>query len=202
MGLLAVAAVLLAVGLIVYHLLKKSAPERRARKDLRVVAEFDPRFEWESIQKRVTDCYYRMHASWSDVNDVSVPSWMTGWYWQNRQQPMLGELKKEGIDRVCDVKRVGKMKPLLFVHKNTPRSHEGSVVVVDVIAKVQDYFADSETGKHKRGSREYRDVESIWSFVLDSEGWKLSDVESASMAESYIASIKDLPTIEDTLENG
>lgn len=181
-------------------LVRKSAPGRRAKRDLRFMAKRNPRFEWQAISKRARDCFYRKHAVWGDESLSGVPQWMSAWYWQNRQQVELGKLAKESRVRVCDVRKIKKLKPLLFIHKNSPRPDEGSIVVIAITAKMQDYIANADSGKIVKGNREYRDVESIWSLTLEREGWKVSDIEDASMAASYVSMISELPKIEETLE--
>ncbi len=46
---------------------------------------------------------------------------------------------------VCNLETVERIRPLLFVHRNDGGEHEGSLVVLQVSVKLQDYLAERET---------------------------------------------------------
>lgn len=192
---------LLFLPLIIMVLVREKLAERRSRKDLSFMAARDARFDWLSIQQRTKDCFHRIHSGWDkeDLSDVS--GWMTSWYWQNQQQVFLDKWKREGLVNVCNVKRMGSIRPLLFVHRNLGRAHEGSLLVVSITATMQDYLAKREGGKVVEGSKRYKEVETVWSFSMDGGEWKVSDIEEGGVSLAYAKLIRELPPIEATLNS-
>lgn len=92
--------------LILYVLLREKLSERRARKDLRFMVAHSSKFEWLKIQERVKECFFRVHSAWEDEDLSGTTEWMTSWYWQNQQMMHLEKWKKEGLQNVCDVKKL------------------------------------------------------------------------------------------------
>lgn len=185
--------------LIIYTLIREKLSERRAMKDMRFMAAYDPKFEWLKIQERAKECFYRVHSGWEKEDLSGVSNWMTDWYWQNQQLAHLEKWKKEGVINVCDVKKISHIKPLLFVHRNSGQEHEDSMVVISIEARMKDYLQDRGTGKIIEGSNKYKEVETIWSFTMDEGEWKVSDIEEGSMSLTYAKLAKDLPEIETTV---
>lgn len=185
--------------LITYTLLREKISERRARKDLRFMAAYSSQFEWLKIQERVKDCFFRIHSGWENEDLSTVKEWMTDWYWQNQQLAHLERWKKEGLKNICDVKKITKVKPLLFVHRNQGQEHEDSMVVISIEANMKDYLQDLKSGKVIEGSKRYKEVETVWSLTMDNGQWKVSDIEEGSMSLAYAKLVKDLPDIESTV---
>ncbi|MGB1465491.1 MAG: Tim44 domain-containing protein [Alcanivorax nanhaiticus] len=187
--------------LILMVLIREKLAERRTRKDLRFMAERDSRFDWLDIQQRTKDCFYRVHSGWDKENLSDVSGWMTTWYWQNQQQVFLDKWKREGLINVCNVKRMGKIRPLLFVHRNIGLAHEGSLLVISITAHMQDYLAKRDGGKVVEGSKRFKEVETVWSFSMEGGEWKVSDIEEGGVSLAYAKLIRDLPPIEATLNS-
>ncbi|MDX1431987.1 MAG: Tim44-like domain-containing protein [Gammaproteobacteria bacterium] len=185
--------------LITYVLLREKLAERRARRDLRFMAGYTPMFDWLKIQERAKDCFYRVHSGWKDEDLSGVSRWMTDWYWQNQQLAHLERWKKEGLVNICDVKKITRIKPLLFVHRNHGQEHEDSMVVISIEALMKDYLEERATGKLVEGSKRYKEVETIWSFTLENGEWKVSDIEEDSMSLAYAKLTGELPAIESTV---
>lgn len=185
--------------LITYVLLREKLSERRARKDLRFMAAHSSKFEWLKIQERAKDCFFRVHSGWEDEDLSGVTEWMTDWYWQNQQMAYLGRWKKEGLQNICDVKKITNIKPLLFVHRNHGNEHEDSIVVISIEARMRDYLKNRNSEKVVMGSKRYKEVETVWSFTMDNGQWKVSDIEEGSMSFAYAMLVKDLPDIETTV---
>lgn len=185
--------------LITYVLIKEKLAERRTRKDLRFMARYSPLFDWLKIQERAKDCFYRVHSGWEKEDLSGVSQWMTDWYWQNQQMVHLERWKKEGLVNICDVKKITNIKPLLFVHRNQGKAHEDSMVVISIEARMKDYLQDRNTGKVVEGSKNYKEVETIWSFTLDNGCWKVSDIEEDTMSLAYAKMVRELPNIESTI---
>ncbi len=187
--------------LITYILLREKLSERRTRKDLRFMAAYSSSFDWLKVQQRVKDCFYRVHSSWEQEDLSNVSDWMTSWYWQNQQTVHLERWKREGLKNLCHVKKISNIKPLLFVHRNSGQEHEDSMLVVLVDAKMNDYLENRQTGKVVEGSKRFKQVETIWSFTMESGEWKVSDIEEGSMSLAYARLVKELPDIESTLQS-
>jgi hypothetical protein len=185
--------------LIAYNLYTEKLAERRARKDLRFMAGYGLCFEWLKIQERVKDCFLRVHSGWEKEDLSEVSNWMTDWYWQNQQMAHLDRWKKAGLVNICDVKRITKIKPLLFVHRNQGQEHEDSMIVISMTARMKDYLQERATGKVVEGSKRYKGVETIWSFTLENGVWKVSDIEEDTMSVAYAKMVKELPQIETTV---
>ena len=185
--------------LILYIILQEKLSERRSRKDLRFMAGYSPLFEWLKIQERAKDCFFRVHSGWEKEDLSGVSNWMTDWYWQNQQLVHLDKWKKEGLVNICDVKKITNIKPLLFVHRNQGEEHEDSMVVISIEAKMKDYLQDIKTKKIVEGSKQYKEVETVWSFTLENGAWKVSDIEEGSMSLAYAKLVKDLPEIDSTV---
>ena len=185
--------------LITYMLIREKLSERRARKDMRFMAAYSAQFDWLKIQERAKDCFFRVHSGWRDEDLSGVTNWMTSWYWQNQQQVHLDRWKQEGLVNICDVKKITGIKPLLFVHRNSGQEHEDSMIVISITAKMKDYLENKSSGKIVEGSKRYKEVETIWSFTMENEKWKVSDIEEDSMSLAYARMAKELPDIETTV---
>lgn len=185
--------------LITYVILREKLSERRARKDLRFMAAYSPKFEWLKIQERAKDCFYRVHSGWEKEDLSGVSGWMTDWYWQNQQLAHLERWKKEGLINICEVKKITHIKPLLFVHRNHGQEHEDSMVVISIEANMKDYLQRRDTGEIVEGSRKFKEVETVWSFTMVDGEWKVSDIEEGSMSLAYAKLASELPKIEATV---
>jgi len=185
--------------LIAYIIFQEKLAERRARKDLRFMASYGSLFEWLKIQERAKDCFLRVHSGWEKEDLSGVSDWMTDWYWQNQQMAHLDRWKAEGLVNICDVRKITKIKPLLFAHRNQGGEHEDSMVVVSITARMKDYLEERATGKVVEGSKRYKDVETIWSFTLEKGVWKVSNIEEDTMSTAYAKMTRELPRIETTV---
>lgn len=185
--------------LILYIIFQEKIAERRARRDLRFMAAYNSLFDWLKIQERAKDCFYRVHSGWEKEDMSEVAGWMTDWYWQNQQLVHLNKWKNEGLVNICDVKKITNIKPLLFVHRNQGAEHEDSMIVLSIEANMKDYLQNRNTGKVVEGSKRYKEVETVWSFVLEKGVWKVSDIEEGSMSLAYAKLVRELPKIETTV---
>lgn len=186
--------------IFVYIRIKEKISERRARRDLRFMAAYDPLFDWLKLRERALDCFYRIHSAWRKEDVSEASEWMTCWYWQNQQLAFLDRWEREGLINHCEVKKVKSVRPLLFVHRNDAGPHEGSVIAISVTAHMQDYLSLRESGKVVEGDKKWKDVETIWSFTLGNGCWKVSNIESAACSLEYANMVKELPPIQETLK--
>lgn len=185
--------------LIIVITFQEKIAERRARKDMRFMAGYSPLFEWLNIRNRAKDCFLRVHSGWRKEDLTQVTNWMTDWYWQNQQMVYLDKWKEEGLINICDVKRITKITPLLFMHKNNGAEHEGSMVALSIDAEMKDLLQERQSGKIVQGSERYKIVNTIWSFTIENGLWKVSDIDEGSMSLEYAKLRKELPKIETTI---
>lgn len=185
--------------MIIYIYLREALAERRARKDLRFMAGYSSQFEWLQIMERAKDCFTRVHSGWEKEDLTDVSSWMTDWYWQNQQMVYLDKWKRDGLANICNLKKITHIKPLLFVHRNQGAEHEHSMVVISIAANMNDFLQKRSTGEIVEGSTNYKEVETIWSFVLENGAWKVSNIEEGGMSLAYAKMIGELPRIETTV---
>ena len=195
LGLLSV--ILLPMGVYLY--IKQQLAQRRAFKDLKYMAQYDPNFEWPRARERILDCFCRIHASWKDEDVSDACEYMTDWYWQNQQLVYLDRWHREGLRNVCEIKKIRTVRPLLFIHRNDDVAHEGSLLVVSITANMKDYRVQRETDSVVEGDRKFRDYETIWSFTLVEGRWRVSNIEAAGCEFDYVFQVKNVPKIEKTV---
>lgn len=192
------AFILLPMGIYLY--VKQKLAERRVYKDLRYMAQYDPNFEWLWARQRILDCFYQIHSAWKDEDLSEASEHITDWYWQNQQLVHLDRWHREGLCNVCEVKKVGSVRPLLFIHRNYNDAHEGSLLVVSITANMKDYLIHRETGKVVEGEQKFKDHETIWSFTLSEGQWRVSNIEEIGCEFGYIFQSKSVPGIEETVQ--
>ncbi|MFT5502469.1 MAG: hypothetical protein ACI8XC_000174 [Gammaproteobacteria bacterium] len=185
--------------LIVLNVLKEKRAERRARKDLVFMSQYDDLFEWISIKQRISDCFYRTHQAWQKEDMQQASEWMTSWYWQNQQSVYIEEWSAKGLINICKIKALNDIKPLLLVHRNHEKHHQDSILIVSVKARLQDYLMEKDGSKIVEGNKKYKNIEQIWSFTLDEGMWKASNIEERASLDDYLKQAAHLPKIENTL---
>ncbi len=193
------ALVIIFLPLIIIGLIKEGRASRRARRDLAYVGRLSAAFDWLTLRQRIFDCFHRIHAAWSKEDVREASEYMTGWYWQNQQLVYLDQWQEQGLVNHCTVKKISRLKPLLFSHRNEGTLHEGSMLVVSISAHMQDYLARRDTGAVVEGSKKFKDVETLWTFMLTDGRWKVSNIEESSMLDEYLRMVADLPPVEDTV---
>lgn len=194
--LLAVLTILFAP-IIIYVIYKEKRAERRTRRDLQVMAQHDPGFEWFKIRERAIDCFTRVHGAWREEDMAEAAQWMTDWYWQNQQMAHLNRWAREGLVNHCDVKKITAIKPLMLLHCNEGAEHEGSLLVLSIEANMKDYLAERESGKVVEGSKKYKEVETVWSFTRIDGVWRVSNIEEDSFSLEYAREALALPPLEE-----
>lgn len=184
---------------IIYVVAREKLAEQRSMKDLKFMAQHSAVFDWLRVRERILDCFHRVHAAWRKEDAPEAAHWMTDWFWQNQQLVYLDEWARKGLVNHCNVKRVGSVRPLLFVHRNDGAEHEGSTLVVSITAYMQDYLAKRETDEVVEGSKKFKDVETVWTFTLVEGRWRVSNIEEDTLSLAYAKLTADLPSIESTL---
>jgi hypothetical protein len=189
--------ILLPMGIYLY--IKQKLAERRAYRDLRFMAQYDPNFEWRWARQRILDCFYRVHSAWKEEDVSPACEYLTDGYWQNQQLVHLDRWHREDLRNVCEVKKVRAVRPLLFIHRNDDAAHEGSMLVVSITANTKDYLVHRETAKVVEGDQKFKDHETIWSFTLAEGQWRVSNIEAVGCEFGYIFQVKSVPRIEETV---
>lgn len=184
--------------LIAYVYIREWLTVRKASQDLRYMAQHSPHFEAMRIDQRAKDCIHRIYAAWSKEDVGEASDWMTNWYWQNQQLVHINRWEREGLVNVCNLKSIQRIRPLLLVHRNDGTEHEGSILVLQVRVKLQDYLADRDTGKVVEGSKKAKEMESNWTMFLENGRWVVSDISKGHVLP-YARIAKELPPIEATL---
>ena len=190
--------ILLPVGIYMY--LKQKLAERRAYRDLRSMAQYNPNFEWRWAKQRIMDCFHQVHCAWEDEDLSGACEYITDWYWQNRQLAHLDRWHREGLRNIREVKKVLTVRPLLFIHRNDDAAHEGSLLVVSITANTKDYLVHLETGNVVEGDRKFKDHETIWSFKLIDGQWRVSNIEEIGCEFSYIYQAKSMTRVKDAAQ--
>ena len=186
--------------LILLMVFREKMAERRSRKDLKFMAKHHSNFDWLMLKHRAKDCFMKVHSGWENEDLSEVSDWMTDWYWQNQQMAYLNRWQEEGLVNICKVKKINYIRPVLFVHRNDHgETHEGSMIMIAIEARMKDYLQERHTSKVVEGSKRFKDIETVWTLIIDHGKWKVADIEEGAMTQSYSKMMKDLPKIESTL---
>ncbi|MCW8885030.1 MAG: hypothetical protein OQK12_07205 [Motiliproteus sp.] len=191
--------VLIFLPLLILSTLEENRAVRRARQDLAYMADRNPVFDWIRLRERMQASFYHTHIAWSHEKTSEADGFMTQWFQQNQQQVHLNRWKEQGLINHCDIKQVGSIKPILFIHRNEQGPHLQSMLVVSITATMKDYLAERTTGKVVEGDKRYKEVETIWTFLLQEDDWKVHNIEEASCLFDYTKLTKELTPIEQTL---
>jgi hypothetical protein len=190
-----VALAIVLLPLILYVVAREWVAERRAHRALRQLRSLQPAFDWLTLKDRVTECFHRVHAAWRREDMAQASAWMTDWYWQNQQLAHLDRWAEQGLVNRCTVKNVGRIRPLHVACRDLDGAMSGSRVVVGVTAKMEDYLEERETGKLVEGEKDYKDVETVWSFELLRGAWRVANIEEDSLTLAYAQLANELPEV-------
>ncbi len=171
--------------LIIYVAIAEWRAQRRTLAALASLGKRNPAFDWFTLKDRVTDSFQRVHSAWRREDMAEASAWMTDWYWQNQQLVHLDAWERDGLVNHCQVKKVRRMRPLALSCRNFDGQGGGSRVVVAVTALMEDYLAERSTGKVVEGKKGFKDVETVWTFVLEDGAWKVNNIEEDSMTLAY-----------------
>ena len=190
---MAALAVLLAPVILYMHLKERRA-ERRCLRDLARVSAVSPAFRWMELKDRIHDCFHRVHAAWRREDMAQAQEWMTDWYWQNQQLAHLDRWQSLGLVNSCDVRQIERIRPLFVALRDDDAAFGGSRVVASVQACMEDYLAERATGRIVEGSRGYRSVTTIWTFVLRDGSWVVGNIEPAASVLDYVGLRNEIPS--------
>jgi hypothetical protein len=184
--------VIIFLPLILYIYFREVLAERRTLNDLKTLRQIDKNFDWFRLKERVTECFHKVHSAWRAEDMEKATQWMTNWYWQNQQIAYLEQWKNDGLVNHCRVKSIKKIRPLFLSVENDGNS-EGARLVVAILAVMEDYLAERETGKIVQGQKGFHDMETVWTFLAENNQWVVSNIEEDAMSLFYAKLKNQLP---------
>ncbi len=182
--------------LITMNWLKQNRAIKRTRRDLVLLSNYSDAFNIFNLTERVFETYRRVHTCWSDQNLEGARNYMTEWLLRNQQEQYLNKWKMNGLVNICTIRKITSVEPYGVIHSADLNDHEGTKLIIRIVAKMQDYLKDEKTGEIIEGSEEYKKVSKIWTFTLTEGHWLLSNIEECDTLMSYIKNLNYLPTIE------
>jgi len=178
-----------------YVISQRNAAESRTLKDLRQLVQRHDLFDWRRLENRIESCFQEVHLAWQQGNLDDVSECMTNKYRQEQQSDYLDKWAKQGLINHCEVEVVSSIQPLFLAHPEQEMEHEGSKLVVAITAKMEDYLEDRYTSKIVKGEKGFKDVDTIWTFVIQNGKWVLANIEdsSSSLLLDYARAHNELP---------
>ncbi len=179
--------------LIVWVTLKERRAIKRAGEDLRLLATHHAEFDWLPLKERISECFHRVHAAWSQSEMDEASEWMTSWYWQNQQLAHLDRWAREGLENVCTVKTIKQIRPLHVSCREDDGELTGSRVVAVIEAEMEDYLRERESGKVVEGKKGFSTETAIWTLAVEGERWVVSNIEQDDELLNYALMPNELP---------
>jgi len=178
-----------------YVIERRNAAESRTLKDLRQLAQHHDLFDWKTLENRIESCFQKVHVAWHQESLDDVSEYMTNKYRQEQQSDYLDKWATEGLINHCEVEAITLIQPLFLAHPEQEMEHEGSKLVVAITAKKEDYLEDRYTSKIVKGEKGFKDVDTIWTFVIQNGKWVLANIEdsSSSLLLDYARTHNELP---------
>lgn len=176
--------IILFLPLIIYAYLKEKIAVRRTMKDLAVLSQRHPAFDYFHLKSRATDIFLRVQHSWDKNQIEDASEWMDDWYWQNQKLMHLEKWENKGLVNKVEVKKVKSVKPL-FVKWSDQAGAENSIIVVSINANMQDYLYQKNNGMVVEGDKGFKDVETVWTLVLRKGKWVVQNIEEDITSLDY-----------------
>lgn len=176
--------------IIIYVFTKEFFAIRKTQKNLKQLSVSFKEFDELSLKNRVTDVFTRVHKGWTNASVEECAEYMSDWYWQNQQMVFLDHWKKNNLENVSNLKRINSISPLHLRVCDAP-GYEGSRIIYKIDANIEDYLRRINSKSIVEGKEGYKDVETIWTFILDQGKWKVDNIEQSDMA-LYYAKMEDI----------
>lgn len=180
---------------LIYTWITEAIAERRTRKDLMSLAQVSPFFDWFTLEERATECFYKVHQAWSKEDMRQASEWMSDWYWQNQQQVYLDRWEAENLVNYCRVRKIKQLRPLYVRCAQKDLGFENSRVAIAILAEMEDYLADRETGEIIEGETGFKDAEFVWTFIIQNQQWVVGKIEESAMALTYAKLANEIPKL-------
>ncbi len=162
---------------------KKAASAVRRR--LSEMAKVHPvLFDEISLKNRMTDVFTRVHKAWSERNLDDCEGYMTEWFRQNQQIVYLDDWERRGMRNICSIRNINKIKP---IHLRIVESEDfnGSRIVYAIEANMEDYLAKIKDSSVIEGKKGFRDIETVWTLMLEGKTWKVDNIEQDDKVDDY-----------------
>jgi hypothetical protein len=186
--------VILLLPVILYAQVRQYFKTRSTMKALRQLAAYDRKFDWLFLKNRFTDIFTRTHAAWGQEDMGAVSEFSTSWYCQNQQIVHLDRWQNQGLINKSQLNKINSMSPIFVRHSGEPNG-EGSIVVVDFRANVEDYLMKRDSGIIVEGKKGFQNVETLWSFQLQDGKWLLENIEQVDFWSMYIKMPNEVPAV-------
>jgi len=174
-----------------YVTTQRNAAESRTLKDLRQLVRHHKLFNWRKLENHIEFCFQKVHLAWSQGNLAEVSKYMTNKYRQEQQSDYLDKWAKKGLINHCEVTTITLIQPLFLAHPE--QEMEGSKLVVAITANMEDYLEERYTGQIVKGEQGFKDVDTIWTFVVQNGKWVLANIEDSSFFLYYARAQNELP---------
>lgn len=182
--LLMIVLVIIFFPLIIYVYLREYFAVKKCKKELEKLQQINDDFRWSKLEKTVKQIFERVYHAWSKEDMSSVSNYVSHWYWQNQQLVYLDKWKSENLKNICDLQKVGKIRPLHLEIINR-ENLEGSRITFAIKGRIKDYLVDRKTHKIKQGKSGYEDEEKIWVFEYVDGKWLLDDIRDSELTLAF-----------------
>jgi len=179
--------------LIVYVKFREYFAVKKCKQELSKLQLINDDFRWSKLEKTVKQTFERVYLAWSKEDMSEVSKYVSHWYWQNQQLVHLDKWKSENLKNICDLKSVGKIRPLHLEIMNRDNL-EGSRIAFAIEGRIKDYLIDRTTNKIKQGKNAYGDEEHIWVFEYTEGQWLLDDIREGDLSLAFAKLQNSIPT--------
>ena len=167
---------------IIYLNYSENRKIKKTQNDLRRIAKSNPNFDWMMLKTRFKNVFLRVHQAWKKEDMKLASEFMTNWYWQNQQMVYLDQWEEDGLLNICSVSDINSITP---VHLEFANDGEGSRIVVQVNAIVEDYLVKRSTNEIVEGEKGFNTIDVLWTFILKDNKWLLENIEESSSIFEY-----------------
>ncbi|SFU52569.1 hypothetical protein SAMN05216480_10627 [Pustulibacterium marinum] len=165
---------------------------QKTKKLLRQLGFKNPNFGWLHLQKTVKTIFTNVYEAWSNEDMSQVQRYVNPWYWQNQQLVHLDRWKAKNQQNICNLDTISNIKPL-YIEIFDEITLEGSKVVFEVSAMIEDYLIDRTNQKVVEGAKGYKDETHLWVFEYTEGKWLLENIMDEEFSFSYIKTPNAIP---------
>lgn len=170
--------------LIIWIYLKEYFAVKKTMKDLQYLAISNRAFDWLSLKMRASEVFMRVQTAWDKNNIEEVSEWMDDWYWQNQKYIHLEKWEEKGQRNIVNIKKITDIRPL-YVQSSNAQNAEDSRVILSIEAEMQDYLVRLSDNMIVEGDKEFKEVESVWTFIYKKGKWVVQNIEEGSTSLIY-----------------
>lgn len=178
--------------LIIYSRIIEFIKVRQTKKELLKIGLNNNEFSWLNMEKNISNIFTRTYLAWSNEDMSEVKNYVNHWYWQNQQLVILDRWKKENIKNICSLERIKNIKPL-YIEISDQQNQEGSKIVVQITASIEDYLIERNTKKIVKGNQGYIDESHIWILEFTEGKWLLDNIVTADYSLAYLKTANVIP---------